>query len=165
MVLNLILGILGGQQMLILLVIIVVIIVAVKTSKSEDDTSITSDQTNKVVNVTLTGGLIGLFTASPQSSLNNRIKKENANGWRVVQVIPADSGNIFLYIFRLLLLVITLFLFTTANGYYVVLEKGQTGKEIDNENPSVIEIKCSKCGKEFLSNMKGAFCEECGNKL
>lgn len=24
---------------------------------------------------------------------------------------------------------------------------------------------CSNCGKEFSSNMKGGFCEECGNKL
>lgn len=165
MVLNLILGILGGQQMLILLVIIVVIIVAVKTSKSEDDTSITSDQTNKVVNVTLTGGLIGLFTASPQSSLNNRIKKENANGWRVIQVIPADSGNIFLAIFRLLLLVITLFLFTTSNGYYVIMERIHLGKRTSDEILSGKELKCSKCGKEYSLDMKGGFCEDCGNKL
>jgi len=81
------------------------------------------NQTNKVVNVTLTGGLIGLFSVSPQSVLNNRLVKENSNGWRVIQVIPADSGNIFLFIFRLLLLVVTFFLYTSANGYYVILEK------------------------------------------
>lgn len=115
----------GGLLGMLFPIIIIglIILVAVKTSKSEDDSSITTDQINKVVNVIFTGGIIGLFAASPQSSLNNRIKKENANGWRVVQVIPADSGNIFLYIFRLLLLLITLFLYTTSNGYYVILEK------------------------------------------
>jgi preprotein translocase subunit YajC len=108
---------------LILLIIAIIVFVAIKTSKSEDDTSTLADQTNKVVNVTLLGGIIGLLRDSPQNSLNRRIKKENANGWRVVQVIPADSGNIFLAIFRLLLLVITLFFYTTANGYYVIMEK------------------------------------------
>ena len=111
------------MTLIIPVLVVLIIIVAVKTSKKVDDTPVSADQTNKVVNVTLTGGIIGLFASSPQNSLNNAIKRENTNGWRVVQIIPADSGNIFLYIFRLLLLVITLFLFTTANGYYIIMEK------------------------------------------
>ena len=111
------------MQIIVLALVALIIIVAVKTSKKVDDTPTAADQTNKVVNVTLTGGIIGLFASSPQNSLNNTIKRENANGWRVVQIIPADSGNIFLYIFRLLLLIITLFIFTTVNGYYVIMEK------------------------------------------
>ncbi len=79
--------------------------------------------TNKVVNVTLTGGIIGLIGASPQNSLNGRIKKENANGWKVIQIIPSASGNILLMILRLLFLVCTLFFYTTSNGYYVIMEK------------------------------------------
>lgn len=125
-----------GSVLPILIIVGIIVLVAVKTSNKEDNTDVPSDQRNKVVNVTLTGGLIGLFGASPQNSLNNRIKKENANGWRVIQVIPADSGNIFLTIFRLLLLVITLFLFTTANGYYVIMERTQLGKQTDNNNQS-----------------------------
>jgi len=113
----------GLSSLLLLIIIGIILLVAIKTSKSGEEIPQTENQTNKVVNVTLTGGLIGLFSVSPISSLNSRIVKENANGWRVIQVIPADSGNIFLYIFRLLLLVVTLFLYTTANGYYVILEK------------------------------------------
>lgn len=86
------------------------------------DTS-TQTQLNKVVNVTLTGGIIGLLGSSPQNALNNMIKKENASGWKVIQVIPADSGNIFLAILRLIILILTLFFFTTVNGYYVILER------------------------------------------
>lgn len=101
------------------------------TLKNQKDSDISNDdsvseqeiQVNKVVNVTLTGGIIGLLADSPQNSLNNRIKKENENGWRVIQVIPADSGNIFLTILRLLILVFTLFTFTTANGYYIIMER------------------------------------------
>lgn len=81
--------------------------------------------TNKVVNVTLTGGIIGLIGDSPQNSLNRRIRKENANGWKVIQIIPSASGNILLIILRLLILICTLFFYTTANGYYVIMERKQ----------------------------------------
>lgn len=78
---------------------------------------------NKLVNVTLTGGIIGFFMASPQYSLNNAIRRENANGWRVIQVIPAASGNIFLFLMRIVILILTFFLYTPVNGYYIILEK------------------------------------------
>ena len=115
----------GTFQLIILAFIVLIIFLGVKASKNVDDNNkpIEADQTNKVVNVALTGGIIGLFSTSPQRKLNEAIKRENANGWRVVQIIPADSGNLFLIIYRLLLLTITLFLFTTANGYYVIMEK------------------------------------------
>ena len=85
--------------------------------------NISPTQTNKVVNVTLTGGILGLLAASPQNSLNSVISQENTNGWRVIQVIPAESGNLFLFLLRLMILVLTLFLYTPANGYYLILEK------------------------------------------
>lgn len=113
----------GTMQVVLLLIIIGIgLLITLKANKTEDLPT-SSDQTNKVINVTLIGGLIGLFSSSPQSRLNDRIKKENTNGWRVIQIIPSDSGNIFLFIFRFILLVFTIFLFTTVNGYYVVLEK------------------------------------------
>ena len=114
---------LGTSEILIIAIVVAGLAILMNYKSKEDDTPVSADQTNKVINVTLTGGIIGLFISSPQSSLNNRIKNENANGWRVVQIIPADSGNIFLIIFRLLLLVLTLCLYTTTNGYYVIMEK------------------------------------------
>ncbi len=78
---------------------------------------------NKVVNVTLKGGLIGMLADSPQNTLNRRIKQENEKGWKVIQIIPSSSGNILLMIFRVLLLIVTFTLFTTANGYYLIMEK------------------------------------------
>jgi hypothetical protein len=126
----------GGASGLLLLIIVVavIILVAVKTRNQEYTVEVSSDQKNKVVNVTFIGGLIGLFGSSPQNRLNSRIKKENLNGWRVVQIIPADSGNVFLYIFRFLLLVITLFLYTTTNGFYVIMERTQSEEKNDNKN-------------------------------
>ena len=80
------------------------------------------------------GGIIGLFALSPKQRLNAKIKEANAEGWRVVQIIPSESGNLFLYLLRLILLCITLLLFTTANGYYVVLEKENEASNYSTEN-------------------------------
>lgn len=87
------------------------------------DAPITEDQKNKVVNVTLTGGIIGLFVHSPQFALNRKLKEENANGWVAVQIMPASGGNIFLNILRFAMLVLTLFLYTTSGGYYIIMER------------------------------------------
>lgn len=92
----------------------------------ETETSVASAKglpVNKVINVTLTGGIIGVLSDSPQNKLNRIIKRENANGWRCVQIIPAASGNIFLLLIRLIILILTLLLYTPINGYYVIMEK------------------------------------------
>jgi len=81
------------------------------------------DAKNKVVNVTLTGGIIGLIGVRPDNVLNNKIKKEYMDGWKVIQIIPSSNGNIFLNILRLGLLLVTLFLYTTSDGYYIVMEQ------------------------------------------
>jgi len=78
---------------------------------------------NKVVNVTLTGGIIGIFSSSPMQKLNQRIKIENDNGWNVVQTLPAASANLFLLILRILLLFVTFFFYTTNDGYFIIFEK------------------------------------------
>lgn len=97
----------------------------IASASKENSQQFKKSNMNKVVNVTLTGGIIGLVGDSPQNSLNRRISKENKNGWRVIQVIPSSSGNILLILLRLLLLVVTLFFYTTANGYYVIMEKNE----------------------------------------
>jgi preprotein translocase subunit YajC len=119
--------ILSYIPVLFILILIVFILIYVNKKDKKDldfaNNIDKTDQANKVANVTLTGGIIGLFTSSPQNTLNRRIKKENANGWRVIQVIPSASGNIFLFIFRLIILVITLFLYTPVDGYYIIMAR------------------------------------------
>ena len=78
---------------------------------------------NKVINVNLTGGLIGLLGDSPQQRLNTAIFKASEDGWNVVQVIPAASANLLLSILRFLLLIVTLGIFTLSQGYYIIVEK------------------------------------------
>tara|TARA_B100000900_G_scaffold336944_1_gene298813 strand:+ start:246 stop:491 length:246 start_codon:yes stop_codon:yes gene_type:complete len=78
---------------------------------------------NKVVNVNLTGGLIGLLGDSPKNKLNKVVEEESKNGYRVVQIIPAASANLLLSLLRSILLVITLFFYTKSEGYYIIFEK------------------------------------------
>ncbi len=78
---------------------------------------------NQVIRITLTGGLIGLFTENPRKKLEDKIQDENNRGWRVIQVLPDLPGNLIVQIIRLILLTITFFLYTQADGYLVVLEK------------------------------------------
>lgn len=96
-----------------------------------------SNQHNKIINVSLKGGLIGLFADSPQNTLNKAVIKQNKLGYRVVQVIPAHSGSILLFLLRLILLFITFFFYTTANGFYLILEKSGERNKMSNTKVEV----------------------------
>ncbi len=102
----------------------------------ENNINMSQSTTNKIANVTLTGGLLGMLADSPQNALNRRIRKENAQGWEVVNIIPSASGNILLSIFRILLLIVTLGIFTTANGYYIILKRSNNLPENKTVNHS-----------------------------
>jgi len=78
---------------------------------------------NTVFRVTLSGGIIGALTANPKGKLQKKITEMNKQGYRVGQVLPDDTGNILIAILRVIILVCTLFLWTIANGYYVIGEK------------------------------------------
>ncbi len=116
----------GILQLIILIVIILIIITIINALKNKKDVNSSlitqQDQINKVCKVSLIGGLIGLFSGSPVDSLNKRIKIENAQGWEVIQIIPDTNLNLLELILRILLLIITLFIYTTSNGYYIILK-------------------------------------------
>ena len=78
---------------------------------------------NKVVRVSLKGGLLGLLSSNPHHTLSAAIAAENRAGWKVVQVIPDDTGNLVIMIVRFVVLMFTLLLYMPANGYWVVMEK------------------------------------------
>ncbi|HQW05441.1 MAG: hypothetical protein IPH05_06275 [Flavobacteriales bacterium] len=117
---------------------------------------------NKVVVVTLSGGLIGILIDSPARALRRTIAEHNAAGWKVAQVIPSETGNVLMFIGRLLLLVCTLFLFTSTNGYYIIFERIGTATGADIV-PGAATPHCSRCGG--VVEAVDAFCEHCGNKL
>ncbi len=85
--------------------------------------TLTGIRVNKIINVNLTGGIIGLLGVSPKNALSAAIKRENHQGWMVKQIMPAASGNLFLLVLRLVILVCTLGLYTLNSGYYIVFER------------------------------------------
>lgn len=99
-------------------------------------------QQNKIINVSFIGGIIGLLGNSPQNILNRRVRMENAEGWEVVQLIPAASGNILLLLLRIFILLITMFFYTKTNGYYVVLKRiGRESSTLQKDNNLSIGAK------------------------
>lgn len=87
----------------------------------------TNQPVNKIVNVSFTGGIIGLFTDSPKRKLQKVAQMANEKGLKIVEVIPASGGNLFTIFLRLFILVVTMFLYTPASGYYVILENANQG--------------------------------------
>ena len=78
---------------------------------------------NKVVRLSLSGGLIGLLTTNPRRALDNRIDKENQEGWNAVYILPHHDTNLFAALLRILVLFLTLFLWTWGAGYLILFER------------------------------------------
>ena len=78
---------------------------------------------NKVVRIALSGGIIGLLTTNPRRALDQRIDKENQEGWTATYFITHSETNLFMSILRLLVLFLTLFLWTFGAGYLVLFER------------------------------------------
>jgi len=112
-----------------------------------------TNQLNKVVNVNRIGGLIGLFGESSQVILDNAVRKQNMLGYRVIQVIPATRGNILLLIFRIFLLFITIFFYTTNDGYYLILERTVSVDDASiNQGGALVNAKQEKPNVDDLFN-------------
>jgi hypothetical protein len=77
---------------------------------------------NKVVRVNFAGGLLGLVFGSSRGKVEAVVQKHNLEGWNVAEVI-ADNPNLALILVRLILLIITLGLWTISSGYLFILEK------------------------------------------
>ena len=77
---------------------------------------------NKVVRISYSGGLIGLLIGSSRGKLEAILHEHNKDGWNLAEVVP-DNPNLIIWIVRLLLLVLTLGLWTLSNGYLLILEK------------------------------------------
>jgi hypothetical protein len=79
-------------------------------------------KTNKVVRISYAGGLLGLIFGSARGKLEALLKKHNDDGWNLAEIIP-DNPNLLIWILRMVILVLTLGLWTLSNGYLLILEK------------------------------------------
>ena len=117
---------------LLALCILVIFILLFRPKPDKTIDAASMPKQNKIINVPLYGGIIGALSSSPLQRLNKEIRAANAQGWKVLRIIPSASGNLFLSVWRIILLCITLFFFTTKNGFYVVIEKANNGSNISN---------------------------------
>lgn len=78
---------------------------------------------NKVVRIALSGGIIGLLTTNPRRALDNRIDKENQEGWNAIYVMPHENTNLVAKLAQWVVLVLTAFLWTWGAGYLILFER------------------------------------------
>lgn len=77
---------------------------------------------NKVIRVNFAGGLFGLVFGSHKGKLQKEIDEHNKNGWNYVDSLP-DDPNLILIILRLILLTVTLGIWTLGVGYILIFER------------------------------------------
>lgn len=77
---------------------------------------------NKVIRVNFSGGLIGLVFGSHKGKLQKEIDEQNKLGWNYIDSLP-DDPNLILIILRLILLIMTLGLWTLGVGYILIFER------------------------------------------
>ena len=80
-------------------------------------------KTNKVERIFLSGGLIGMLFTNPRKALDELMVESNANGWSAVQILKHSNTNLLITIIQILVLLLTLGLWTWGAGYLVLLEK------------------------------------------
>lgn len=77
---------------------------------------------NKVERIRYSGGLLGLLFGSSRGKLEDVVSAQNQDGWNL-HFIHQDSPNILIWIFRLLILLLTLGLWTIGNSELLVFQK------------------------------------------
>ncbi len=79
---------------------------------------------NKVERLTYSGGIIGMLFGSTKGKMQNKITEMNNEGWNL-HFIHNDQPNLVIYIIRLLILFVTLGLWTIGSSEILVFEKEQ----------------------------------------
>lgn len=78
---------------------------------------------NKVSRIPLMGGLIGVLATNPRKALGDEIDKKNLEGWNAIFISPHATHNLLVSLLQVILLILTLGLFTWGGGYLVLFEK------------------------------------------
>ncbi|MFQ3599444.1 MAG: SH3 domain-containing protein [Chloroherpetonaceae bacterium] len=107
---------------------------------------------NKVIKITLPGGLLGLFFGNARETLERQIQKENESGWRVIQVENHLIKNLLNYTIDLIILLLTLLVYTRGSEYYIKLER-------ESRPSSDISDEFFEFGKITLDDLKKKFIE------
>lgn len=84
-------------------------------------------KTNKVVRISYSGGLLGLIFGSAREKLEKVLEDNNRTGWNLAEVVP-DNPNLLILIVRLIILIVTLGLWTISTSYLLILERPADGQ-------------------------------------
>ena len=79
-------------------------------------------KSNQVERITYAGGLYGLIAGSSKGKLQAKVEEMNVRGWNL-HLIHSESLNILHLLFRLLILVLTLGIWTLGNSELIIFEK------------------------------------------
>ena len=78
---------------------------------------------NRVVRISLAGGLIGLIATNPRRALENAIDKGNQDGFHCHQIVPHSERNIFVFLLQIVVLILTIGMWTWGGGYILLFQK------------------------------------------
>ena len=78
---------------------------------------------NKVVQIPLSGGVIGSMLTHPSKALENCIREENRLGWKATHFAYHRENNLIMKVGRYVTLALTVGLWTWEPGYVVLFER------------------------------------------
>jgi len=78
---------------------------------------------NKIVRISLSGGIIGILLTNPKEAIQRAVQIENERGWRLVQILPHKSQNLFIAMAQVIVVIFTLLLWTWSDGYLLIFER------------------------------------------
>ena len=78
---------------------------------------------NKLIRISLSGGLVGSLTTNPRKTLEDAIKAQNDLGYRCTYFLPNHAPNLFIKALQISVLLLTLGIWTWGAGYLVLFEK------------------------------------------
>jgi len=79
---------------------------------------------NRVERIRYSGGLLGLLFGSSKGKLNNKVADMNERGFHL-HFIHGDNPNLLIWVLRLLILIVTLGLWTIGSSELLVFEKDE----------------------------------------
>lgn len=77
---------------------------------------------NQIERIQYSGGLLGVLFGSSRGKLQTKVEQMNDAGWRLHFIHP-DNPNVLIWILRVIILVITLGLWTIGNSELLVFER------------------------------------------
>ena len=77
---------------------------------------------NQIERISYAGGLYGIIFGSSKGKLQAKVEEMNARGWSL-HFIHEDKSNLLITLFKIFILIMTLFIWTIGSSELLVFEK------------------------------------------